>query len=139
MGNVVRISSSTLAAIRAEIASAPDREICGLLFGETAIIRDHQPCRNVSPEPAVAFEIDPAALIAAYRAERQGGARLIGCYHSHPSGDSRPSRRDAADAVTEGWLWLIGSPSSVQAWRVESDGPVQDRFRSVDLAPIDSA
>ncbi len=139
MGNVVRISSGILAVIRADIAAAPNREVCGLLFGNEQAIIAHRPCRNVATHPATAFEIDPAALIAAYRAERGGGARIIGCYHSHPSGDPNPSRQDAVDALTEGWLWLIGGGASIRAWRVVSGGPVHGRFEPVDLATIDSA
>lgn len=139
MGNVVRISSDVLAAIRAEVAATTDQEVCGLLFGDDQTVTAHRACRNVAVDPATAFEIDPAALIAAYRAERAGGARINGCYHSHPSGDPHPSQRDAADAVTPGWLWLIGVGPGVRAWRVVPGGPVHGRFEPVDLATIDGA
>ncbi|MFD1788830.1 M67 family metallopeptidase [Sphingomonas floccifaciens] len=138
MGKSVEISSRILAEIAAEAASIEDREICGLLFGDDDRITAHIRCANVAAEPERRFEIDPAALIAAYRAERGGGARIIGCYHSHPSGDPAPSRTDAADAVTEGWIWLIAGGGPIRGWRVVAGGERHERFDPVDLRPIDA-
>lgn len=106
------ISRAALAAARAHAATVPGREVCGLLLGATATdgsvrIDAAQPCANVAADPATAFEIDPAALIAAHRAARHGGPAVIGCYHSHPRGPARPSPRDAAQAAGDGQIWLI--------------------------------
>ncbi|MBM3926941.1 MAG: M67 family metallopeptidase [Sphingomonadales bacterium] len=136
MGRIVEFSSRTLSAIAAEAAGTPDREVCGLLFGAPARVTGHISCRNVAAMPATRFEIDPGALIAAYRAERTGGPRLIGCYHSHPSGDPVPSPRDAADAATDGWLWLIVGRAEIRGWRVVAGGAWHERFDPVDLASI---
>ena len=85
-------------------------EICGLLFGDTYRIDAVEPCRNVAPDPSRTFEIDPGALIAAHRAGRTGGPRIVGSYHSHPvSGMAWPSPRDAAAAEPDGSLWLIAT------------------------------
>ncbi|HET8612552.1 MAG TPA: Mov34/MPN/PAD-1 family protein, partial [Sphingomonas sp.] len=117
----VRISRGLLDRILAEAAADPEREVCGLLLGvprlsvraersrgtryERAVrdasfdyARDERviqvvPTRNVAPDPALSFEVDPAALFTAIRAERGGGARLIGHYHSHPGGSPAPSPR----------------------------------------------
>lgn len=136
MGTVVEISRSVLDAVIAEAASDPDREVCGLLFGDTDRVTTHRSCANVAAEPATRFEIDPAALIAAYRAERGGGAPTVGCYHSHPSGDPQPSRADAAEAATAGWLWLIIGDRDVRGWRVVDGGAHHDRFDPVDFRPF---
>ncbi|KQN25950.1 hypothetical protein ASE86_07150 [Sphingomonas sp. Leaf33] len=136
MGRFVEISRSVLRAVAAESAADPDREVCGLLFGDSGRVIAHQPCANVAADPATRFEIDPAALIAAYRAERGGGQRIVGCYHSHPSGDPQPSRRDAADAATTGWLWLIAGGSAIRAWRVVDGGSHHDRFDAVEVRPV---
>lgn len=118
----VAISRTALAAIRAHAAREPAQEACGLLLGAAGMVTEARPAANVAPDPARHFEIDPAALFAAIRAERAGGAALIGYYHSHPSGDARPSARDAADAAPDGRLWLIVAGAEITAWRATADG-----------------
>ena len=128
----VTIASELKAQIVAEAESSPGVEVCGLLIERDALAA--LPCRNVSDQPAMRFEIDPAALVAALRAERAGGARVVGCYHSHPSGIAEPSARDAADAAPNGWLWLIvGAGGPVRAWRAVENGSVHGRFDPVAL------
>ena len=70
-----------------------------MLLGEPGRVMAVQPCANVSVNPASRFELDPAALIAAWRGARAGAPSVIGHYHSHPSGDPRPSATDAAEAA----------------------------------------
>lgn len=127
MDRTLRISSDALATILAEAAAAPD-EVCGLLLGDPAAARA---CRNVHPDPAHHFEIDPAALLAAHRAARGGGAVVTGHYHSHPSGDPTPSATDAASAPPDGTIWLIVARGDARAWAAVRDGAVHDRFDPV--------
>ncbi len=110
-----RIASSLLERIVALAAVEPDREVCGLLFGDDGAILRAASAANVSPQPADSFEIDPQALFAAIRAERAGGDRLIGHYHSHPLGPAEPSARDAA-AAEPGRLWLIVGQGAARLW-----------------------
>ena len=81
-----------------------------------------------------AIEIDPAALIAAHRAARSGGAAVIGHYHSHPTGLAEPSPRDAADAAPDGSIWLIAGGGQVTAWRAVAAGRRHGRFDPLALA-----
>ena len=119
--------------MRAHAAAAAPDEACGLLFGAGDRIDIAQPCVNVADQPRRRFEIDPTALFAALRAERVGGSQLIGFYHSHPSGDARPSRADAQAAAPDGRLWLILGGDDVMAWRAAADGAINGRFDAVDL------
>jgi desampylase len=114
----VRISSESIAAIRAHAAETPDVEVCGLLFGTVEAVERVQRCTNVADTPATAFEIDPGALIAAHKAERAGGAKLIGHYHSHPNGVCAPSEADRAEALDAGWFWLIIAGAEMGMWYV---------------------
>jgi histidine phosphotransferase ChpT len=107
--------------IRAHAASDPAHEVCGLLFGDEQAITAVTPTANVHPDPARHFEVDPAVLIAALRAERGGGQRLIGHYHSHPSGDVMPSARDAASAEA-GRCWLIVAGGQMALFRAGPAG-----------------
>lgn len=77
---------------------------------------------NVSETPETRFEVDPVALFAAMRAEQAGGPRIAGYWHSHPSGDARPSATDAAMAAADGKLWLIVAGADVTLWRTGRDG-----------------
>lgn len=124
---VVRISSLLQAQMLAEAAATPEREVCGLLFGvadeEVTTIR---PCANVAADPAKTFEINPASLIAAHKAQRSGGPVLIGCYHSHPNGAGEPSLRDRKAAGGKQRLWLIIADNRIRAWILEGDGTYEE-------------
>ena len=136
MRSTARISTALLAAIEAEAAASPDREICGLLFGTSGAIAASRPARNVAADPRSTFEIDPATLLAAHRGHRGGGPAIVGCYHSHPSGDPEPSARDAADAEPNGWLWLIVAAGKARLWRAVAAGERHGRFDPVALACV---
>jgi proteasome lid subunit RPN8/RPN11 len=111
--------------------AAPDREICGLLFGSLDRIEHAEPADNVALESGDSFEIDPRALFAALRAERAGGRRLIGHYHSHPNGSAIPSARDLA-AAEPGRYWLILGGGAARLWIMENA-----RFRELQLVVAD--
>ena len=116
----VHISSKSIAAIRAHAAKTPEIEVCGLLFGTAECINAAQPCANLSDTPATMFEIDPAALIAAHKAQRAGGAKRIGHYHSHPNGAYAPSEADRAEAFDVGRFWLIVAGDEIGMWYVSA-------------------
>ncbi len=128
---MLEISSQLVAAIEVEACRYPAREVCGLLFGARDRIRSHLSCRNVAADPRSAFEIDPAQLIAALRAERSGGPSIAGCYHSHPSGTSMPSPRDADAAAPNGWVWLIVGGHGTGVYRAVEDGRHHGRFDAI--------
>lgn len=117
---LLRISSKSIAAIRAHAAETPGVEVCGLLFGTVEAVERVQRCANVAETPSTRFEIDPAALIAAHKAERAGGAKLIGHYHSHPNGACAPSEADRAEALDTGQYWLIIAGVEMGVWYVRA-------------------
>ena len=88
---------------------------------------------NVSPDPTTTFELDPATLFAVLRAERAGGPRILGHYHSHPNGSPTPSTRDAAMALQPGRLWLIVAADAARMWREEPGGAMHGAFEPVEL------
>jgi proteasome lid subunit RPN8/RPN11 len=118
---MLEISSAALQRIVADAIAYSARERCGLLFGDAGRIAEATLCANVAADPARTFEIDPAALFGALRDERRGGAKLVGYWHSHPSGDVRPSATDAAMAAPDGKLWLIVGDGDVAVWRAGND------------------
>ena len=107
---------TVLALLRDETARAHPREACGILLGAGAV-EQAVSCRNVHPEPLRHFEIDPAALIAAHKAARNGGPALLGYWHSHPSGSAEPSETDRACASGDGRIWAIVAGDNARFWR----------------------
>lgn len=130
MGMDIAVTSGVIATLIKEARKTADLECCGLLLGSPIgpvrsappRIIDARPTPNVHSEPARHFEIDPAALIAAYRAERDGGPALIGFYHSHPNGHPRPSAEDCEHAGGDGRVWAIIAAGDVYFWQDAPQG-----------------
>ena len=112
------LDKAILGQIRTHAANSAPQECCGIFTGTANRITAAQPAANVHPSPESHFEIDPAALIAAHRAARDGGAQVLGYYHSHPDGPARPSAEDRAQASGDGRIWaIIGKDLDVTLWR----------------------
>jgi proteasome lid subunit RPN8/RPN11 len=129
----IAISRSVLIGIRRFSADAAPNEACGLLFGDADRITGFQTAENVAETPDTRFEIDPRALFAALKAERAGGPKVAGYWHSHPSGDATPSATDAAMAAPDGKLWLIVAGETVLAWAARKGGGLHGRFDPVGI------
>ncbi len=124
----IRISREVLNRILDLAAASPETEACGLLLGHGDQITEARETANVAADPRRRFEIDPAALIAAHKAARSDGPKVLGHYHSHPGSDVRPSVCDAETALADGALWLICGPSgSYSLWKAGDEG-LHDRF-----------
>ena len=108
------------ALVPALIAAAegdPAREVCGLLLASRAGGLRLVPVANGSPTPATAFDLDPAALLLAYRRMEAEGDRLVAVYHSHPKGGAALSRRDVEAALQDGRPLQAGVQQVVIALR----------------------
>lgn len=127
----VGIDRTLLQQLIEAAAAAPAREICGLLYGDATRIARAVAADNVAARPRDSFEIDPRALFAALRAERAGGDRMIGHYHSHPNGRADPSPRDL-DASEPGKYWLIIAGRDARLWLA-----VKGAFRELQLVVRD--
>lgn len=116
------VTSGAMATVLEEARRAAPHEACGILFGRAGRVERARLCANVHPDPERHFEIDPKALIDAYRAERGGGAQVVGYYHSHPEGPAHPSATDRAMAPHDGKLWAIVAANAVSLWRDAEQG-----------------
>jgi desampylase len=115
------IHRSAIAAMAAHADRCGPDEACGILLG-LPLIERAVPAANVAANPSRHFEVDPAALIAAHRAERGGGLPVAGYYHSHPIGEPVPSRADRIGASGDGRVWAIvgrvaGGRWDMRLWR----------------------
>lgn len=118
----IEVTRGVIATLLAEAEKAAPQECCGLLFGADRQVNAIGTAANVSPQPLVRFEIDPAALFAAHRASRAGGPELIGYYHSHPSGHPVPSATDCEHSTGDLRIWAIIAGGQVAFWRDSEDG-----------------
>ncbi len=116
------IAPAAIAAMLNAAAAANPLECCGLLLGHGTRIETAVPAPNVAPDPARHFEIDPAALLAAHKAARTGGPQVLGYFHSHPNGLTRPSATDAASAAHDGRIWAIVANGGITVWRDAPSG-----------------
>ena len=121
MTDPLEIASAARAVMLEATAAAHPREACGLLFGSAARIDAASVAENVADDPLTTFEIDPQALIDAHRAARNGGAQVIGCWHSHPNGRPVPSAADAA-AAASGTIWLVLADGDARAFAALEGG-----------------
>lgn len=120
--HTIAIARSALDSLRAEADRAFPRECCGIMFGAKDRVDTIRPAPNIAAKPHTRFEIDPAALIDAYRAERGGGPIVAGFYHSHPAGPATPSATDRAMAAGDGRIWAIVGNGDIAFWRDGEDG-----------------
>lgn len=128
---VVTVTAAVLARLRDEAAEAAPEECCGLLLGDDAI-RTALPASNVAADRRHRFEIDPAVLLAAHKAARQGGPAVLGCYHSHPRGRAEPSAADRDEAPGDGRVWAIVADGKVAFWRDSPGGFAALSYRVAD-------
>jgi proteasome lid subunit RPN8/RPN11 len=141
---VVRISRPLLDAICTHAEDTHPFECCGLLLGRRsdavsgarvpAEVVEICPTKNVAAHPEHRFEVDPAVLIKAHRAAREGGLEVVGHYHSHPKGEAVPSAVDAAMAQVDGEIWIVvGRSGEVRGWRAKRGGELHGCFGPVEL------
>ncbi|SFG09841.1 Proteasome lid subunit RPN8/RPN11, contains Jab1/MPN metalloenzyme (JAMM) motif [Novosphingobium sp. CF614] len=123
----IEVTSGVMATLCAEADRAAPEECCGLLLGRggpggEGRIEMALPAANVSDRPRLRFEIDPAALLAAHKAARAGGPRVLGYYHSHPTGHPVPSAIDCEHSTGDLRIWAIIASGQVAFWRDSGKG-----------------
>lgn len=100
------------------------QEVCGVLAGDRndnqSTVRVARKVPNAASAPRVTYEIDPEILLAVIEDIEAAQMDVVGFYHSHPEGPSRPSQTDVAQATWDGYSYVIvsfnGEPS-VGSWR----------------------
>jgi proteasome lid subunit RPN8/RPN11 len=74
-------------------AMLPD-EACGLLAGQDGRVDRFYPIRNVDPEPAIRFELDPKEYLRAMEEIEGSDRQLLATFHSHTHTTAYPSPTD---------------------------------------------
>jgi len=65
-----------------------------LLAGREGTITRTFEAVNAAGDPTKSYEIAPVEIFKMVREMRASGLELLGIYHSHPTGENRPSARD---------------------------------------------
>jgi [CysO sulfur-carrier protein]-S-L-cysteine hydrolase len=116
----IRIPVPLLAELIAHAAQEHPLECCGLLAGvatpETFEITVRIPLTNHLKRQDE-FESDPGEMLAAQRRMRREGLEWLAVYHSHPSSEPIPSRKDRMRSVGEMVACVIVGPAGkVRIW-----------------------
>ena len=115
-----------LAHARAELPA----ECCGLLAGtveaDVGRVTQQLPLVNALASPTE-YESEPRSMFAAHKAMRAAGTDILAVYHSHPTTDPIPSRRDRersySDQIVNIIIGLCRAEPDVRGWWLTADGP----------------
>ena len=107
----VQIPDPVLQQIESFARARFPEETCGLLVGHRAdnVIKvlEARESQNIAANPRSHFEVDPGLRLRLQRELRNQCSEVVGVFHSHPSGDSEPSKADNAAIWEPDLLWLI--------------------------------
>ena len=119
---------------KAELPAECCGQLAGTIVDGVGRVTLHLPLVNALTSPTE-FLSDSASTRAEYKAVKATGTEVLAVYHSHPSSDPVPSRRDrernygerivnliiglrAAEPNVRGW-WLTAESAREAAWDVD--------------------
>ena len=85
----------------------PEEEICGLIAKQAENKYQVYPIENTAGDSQHIFEMEPQQQISAFKQIREKQQSLFAIYHSHPSSDAIPSKKDQHDAAYSEALNII--------------------------------
>ena len=113
---ILHLADELAARVLQAASRAYPNECCGLIEGDDTpdgwrALAIHE-AKNIADDPRRRFLIDPQTQFDLMRSLRGEDTRIIGCFHSHPDGEAKPSAADRAEAYETDFLSLIagGSP-----------------------------
>lgn len=115
-GTLPEITGVDIKALFALAEVSHPREVCGFLLEDTSVIA----VTNVS-EKDEGFIMDEAELLNVYKNHKP---EMMGMFHSHPSGDIKPSFDDAMYAPARLRYFII-TPEFVTEWNMQDEPPTQ--------------
>jgi proteasome lid subunit RPN8/RPN11 len=115
------VTNAIVASIQQQMTSSGGVEICGAMIGDNGDVVEIMPLINNSMRPKHAYLISASDVLRAEKQAQSKNAQLIGFYHSHPDGASRPSPADVEQALP-GYIYLIlSAQDGARAWRLRDD------------------
>lgn len=122
---VVRLSEGQRRLIVDHCLAEAPNEGCGLLAMDGDVVVKVYPTQNLEESP-VAYTIPPEEHFAALNDAEANGLELAGVFHSHPTGEARPSMIDVQRALAPEWVYLVvglRDEPEIGAWSIR-DGAV---------------
>ncbi len=101
-----KIPQSSKEIMIKQALTALPHECCGLLLGKNGKIKRTLPMKNTDPSPDAYF-MDPLQQVEVFTDMEKRGETLIGIYHSHPKGPSKPSGADLKMAFHQDTAYII--------------------------------
>ena len=115
--DIIRISPDCTAIILQHVSSVMPEEACGILAGKNNQINKVISIENRMQSP-FRFSMDARAQFDAFRTIEQEKLELLGIYHSHPEGPSKPSETDIREHAYGDVLSIICSPDDLNGWKM---------------------
>jgi proteasome lid subunit RPN8/RPN11 len=137
----MQLSQRQYAALIDLARDAFPREACGLLAGDSGIVRDVMPLANVEHNPeGCGWRADSREQLRAFERMDDMGWQLLAVYHSHPHSAASPSERDIEHALYPDALYVIVSllnpdAPEVAAFRI-AEGVVRPQPLSISSDPV---
>jgi proteasome lid subunit RPN8/RPN11 len=137
---ILRMSAEIAAQIVEHAQSGYPDEVCGLVAGRGDVATAAYPGRNISPTPAVTYELDHDTLTRMIDFEA-AGLELVAIYHSHPRGPEIPSPTDIAHAYYPESVYLIVSLATpdrpmVRGFRITNEWVREIAFKREDQGDV---
>lgn len=101
--------------MQSHVESQTPQEACGLLAGVGGHVFKVYPVSNILHSPT-RYTLSPTDQLQAFLDIQERNWSLIGIYHSHPSGPSKPSKTDIKEAYYPEAVHLIWSRKQNE-WR----------------------
>jgi len=111
----------------------PDIEICGLISKTNEDKFQVYPVENIASDKNCVFEMQPEQQINAFKLIREKQQNLFAIYHSHPSSEAIPSKKDFDDAAYKDALNIIISLSTKGVLDMRGYFYQNDKIETVDL------
>jgi proteasome lid subunit RPN8/RPN11 len=124
------IPDRLLDEVVAHAREALPNECCGLLAGRVengvGVVTTRFAVTNDLASPT-AYQTNARDLLAAFRAMREDKLDVLAIYHSHPTSEAVPSRRDVAEntygeTVVHLIVGLAHATPDVKAWWITDEG-----------------
>jgi proteasome lid subunit RPN8/RPN11 len=126
------IPADVLNAVMGHALRELPNECCGLLAGvrsadgsELQVSRQFA-LRNVADDPRTEFLSEPRGMFEAVRTMRAEEIDVLAVYHSHPTSEPVPSRKDVersyGDSVVTLIVGLDNDPPLVRGWWLRGEG-----------------
>jgi [CysO sulfur-carrier protein]-S-L-cysteine hydrolase len=132
MRSVVRIQAGLTEQLLTHAQQDDSQECCGLLAGRDDVIARVFPALNALAS-ATAYEIAPQELFHLVRELRAANLELLGIYHSHPTGENKPSQRDIERAYYPDAAYFIISPRADASHPVRAFSIVDGRVSELEI------